>query len=147
MALLEPGQTSTMELFVKIINGMKLLAIFTESSISGIWMGSKYTSAFRKYWISKRFCNFFAYSIVISEAATGGVLWEKVLLEISRNSQPVPDRLATLLKKGIWQRCFSSEFCEISKNTFLTEHLWMTTFIISSLVIQKQAWGLRLQLY
>ena len=32
---------------------------------------------------------------------------------------------ATLLKKSLAQ-VFSCEFCEISKNTFLTEHLWMT---------------------
>ena len=27
-------------------------------------------------------------------------------------------RLATLLKKRLWHRCFYCEFCEISKNTF-----------------------------
>ena len=32
---------------------------------------------------------------------------------------------ATLLKKTLAQ-VLSSEFCEISKNTFLTEHLWVT---------------------
>ena len=38
---------------------------------------------------------------------------------------PVPECLFCLA------RVFSSEFCEISKNTFLTEHLWATasTFI------------------
>ena len=29
---------------------------------------------------------------------------------------------------------FSREFCEISKNTFLTEHLWATASIIVVLV-------------
>ena len=44
-------------------------------------------------------------------------------------------RPATLLKKRLWHACifieketlaqvFSCEFCEISKNTFFTEHLW-----------------------
>ena len=31
---------------------------------------------------------------------------------------------ATLLKKESLAQVFSCEFCEISKNTFLTEHLW-----------------------
>ena len=33
-------------------------------------------------------------------------------------------RPATLLKNEILAQVFSCEFCEISKNTFLTEHLW-----------------------
>ena len=33
---------------------------------------------------------------------------------------------ATLLKTRLWHRCFCSEFCEISKNTFSTEHLLET---------------------
>ena len=37
------------------------------------------------------------------------------------------NRPATLLKR-LWHRCFSCEFCENSKNTFLTEHLWSTAF-------------------
>ena len=41
-----------------------------------------------------------------SEAATGGIFSEKVFLEISQNSQEN-----------------TSEFCEISKNTFFIEHL------------------------
>ena len=33
--------------------------------------------------------------------------------------------LATLLKRTLAQ-VLSCEFCEISKNTFFTEHFWMT---------------------
>ena len=33
-------------------------------------------------------------------------------------------RPATLLKKGLWHRCFLQ--CQISKNTFFTEHLSTT---------------------
>ena len=36
-------------------------------------------------------------------------------------------RPTTLLKKTLAQ-VFSSEFCQISKNTFFTEHLWTTAF-------------------
>ena len=47
---------------------------------------------------------------------------------------PVPEALfdkvpglrpATLLKKETLAQVFSCEYCEISKNTFFTEHLWM----------------------
>ena len=46
---------------------------------------------------------------------------------------PAPDSLfntvaglrpAALVKKLTLAQVFSCEFCEISKNTFLTEHLW-----------------------
>ena len=43
------------------------------------------------------------------KTANTGVLWKMVFLDISQNSQ-----------------VFSCEFCEISKNTFFTEHHWMT---------------------
>ena len=39
-----------------------------------------------------------------------------MFLEISQN----------LIKKEILAQVFSCEFCEISKNTFFTEHLWAT---------------------
>ena len=55
VAFSEPGQTSKMELFVKIVNDVKLLTIFKKSSILDVWMGSKYTSAFWKYWKVKDF--------------------------------------------------------------------------------------------
>ena len=35
-------------------------------------------------------------------------------------------RAATLLKQKFWHIFFSCEFCEISKNTLFTEHLWTT---------------------
>ena len=44
----EPGQTSKMELFVKIVNSIKLLTISTKSFNLDTWMGSKYTSSFWK---------------------------------------------------------------------------------------------------
>ena len=63
------------------------------------------------------------------ETVTRGVLFKKVLLEISQNSQEntctgdffneVADiRSATLLKKETLAQVFSCEFCEISKNAF-----------------------------
>ena len=42
-------------------------------------------------------------------------------------------RLATLLKKRIWHRCFPVHFPvhTISKNTFFIEHLWTTASVCS----------------
>ena len=37
---------------------------------------------------------------------------------------------STLLKKRLWHRCFFCVFCKISKNTFLTEHLWRLLLLI-----------------
>ena len=56
------------------------------------------------------------------EAATRGVLCKKVFLEISRNSQENTCVRVSFLIKTLAQ-VFSCEFCEISKNTFFTEHL------------------------
>ena len=35
-------------------------------------------------------------------------------------------RSVILLKKRLWKKCFPVEFCEVSKNTFFTEHPWAT---------------------
>ena len=35
-------------------------------------------------------------------------------------------KTCSFIKKETLAQVFSCEFCEISKNTFLTEHLWMT---------------------
>ena len=40
-----------------------------------------------------------------------------------------------IIKKETLGEVFSCEFCEISKNTFLTEHLWTTAS--DSLTIEK----------
>ena len=70
-----------------------------------------------------------------TEATTGGILERKLSLDISENSQEntcgrvsyeFAGRSATLLKKETLAQVFSCEFCEISKNTFLTEHLRAT---------------------
>ena len=74
---------------------------------------------------------------VWSEAATRDVLWKKVFLEISQNSQENTCAIVSFLiklqieacnfiKKETLAQVFSSEFCEISKNIFFTEHLWTT---------------------
>ena len=35
----------------------------------------------------------------------------------------------TLLKKRLWQRCFSVSFAKFLRTTFLTEHLWATALV------------------
>ena len=54
----------------------------------------------------------------VSEAATGGVLYKEVFLEISQNSQENTYARVSFLMK------LQAEFREISKKTFFTEHLW-----------------------
>ena len=67
------------------------------------------------------------------EAATGGVLLEKVLLKISQNSQEnacaTRPQACNFIKKETLAQVLSCEFCEISKNTFFTEHLWATASV------------------
>ena len=49
---------------------------------------------------------------------------ENMFLEISQNSQE-----NNFIKKETLALVFSCEFCEISKNTFFTEHLWATVSV------------------
>ena len=65
-----------------------------------------------------------------SEAATRGVLLNKVFLEISQNSQEstcarvcARPQACNFLKKETPAHVFSCEFWEMSRSTFLTEHL------------------------
>ena len=78
---------------------------------------------------------------LFSEAATGGVLKEKVFLEISQNSQEITcvrvsfliklQVPATFLKKRLWHRSFSVNFAKFRRTSFLTEHLrWLLLFIL-----------------
>ena len=69
---------------------------------------------------------------------------KKVFLEILQNSQE--NTCATLLiklqpcnfiKKESLAQVFSCKFCEVSKNTFFSEHLWPTAFSERSYIWQK----------
>ena len=79
---------------------------------------------------------------VKTEATTGGVLFEKVFLEILQNSQENGEpygqpqacnftepqacngepQACNFIKKETLAQVFFCEFCEISENTFFTEH-------------------------
>ena len=74
-----------------------------------------------------------------TDAATGGVLYRQEIMfsEILQNSQgSTYARVSFLIKlkadpcnfirKETLAQVFSSEFCEITKNTFFTEHVWAT---------------------
>ena len=74
-----------------------------------------------------------------SKAATGGILWEKVFLEISKKSQEdtcergsflikLQASSCNFIKKETLVQVFYCESCKISKNIFFTEHLWATVF-------------------
>ena len=55
---------------------------------------------------------------LVSEAATRGALYKKVFLEVSQN---------------LWNlvQVFSCEICEIYRNTFFTERVCTTAFVVS----------------
>ena len=40
--------------------------------------------------------------------------------------QSLPGAASNFIKKETLAQVFSCEFCEISKNTFFTEHVWAT---------------------
>ena len=58
----------------------------------------------------------------------------KLFLEISQNSQENICSGAFL----VFSQVFSCEFCEISKNTFFTEHLWMNAYVSWDLVLIRE---------
>ena len=81
---------------------------------------------------------------VLIEAATEGVLQEKIFLEISQNSQENTCARVSFLIKSQGSACnfikkealgqmFSCKYCEISKFTFLTEHLRASAFVLNVL--------------
>ena len=83
--------------------------------------------------ISRCFLYMACHIKVLPEAATGAVLLEKVFLEISQNSQENTCARVSglqLIKKETLARVFSSEFCEISKNTFFTKYLQTTACLL-----------------
>ena len=49
------------------------------------------------------------------------------------------------LKKETLAQVFSYEFCEISMNTFFTEHLWVTASVYSKLTIIQSCTALAKQ--
>ena len=44
---------------------------------------------------------------------------------------------SNFIKKETLAHVFSCEFCEISKNTSFTEHLWATVSILTNLIWRK----------
>ena len=81
---------------------------------------------------------------VLIEAATEGVLQEKIFLEISQNSQEntcarfsflikSQGSACNFIKKEALGQMFSCKYCEISKITFLTEHLRASAFVLNVL--------------
>ena len=91
---------------------------------------------------SNKHSHCFPIEVPISEAATGGVLKDKVFLKFLQNSQENTCARVSFLtmlqvsaykfiKKEILAQVFFCEFCEISKNTFFAKHLRATASPIS----------------
>ena len=78
---------------------------------------------------------------LIAEAATRSVLWKKVFQKFHKidRKRPVPVMQAcNSIKKETLAQVLSCEFCEISKNTFFTEHLSTTAFDLASKMLVLQ---------
>ena len=61
------------------------------------------------------------------------MFYKEMSLEISQNSQE-NTCACNFIKKASQALVFSYEFCEISKNTFFTEHAWTTASYLTNLV-------------
>ena len=60
------------------------------------------------------------------------------LMELSWLKQPPEvfcEEACNFVKKETLAQVFSYEFCEISKNTFPTEHLWTTASVITMYLV------------
>ena len=97
----------------------------------------------QKHATSGRICQFWAIFELQSEAVAQRCSVEKVFLEISQNSQEntcarvsflikLQAQTCNFIKKETPAQVFSSKFCEISKNTSFTEHLWETASFITT---------------
>ena len=58
---------------------------------------------------------------ICPEAATRGVLWKKMLLEISQNSQENTCARASFIKKRLWHRCFPVNFAKFLRTSPVAE--------------------------
>ena len=101
------------------------------SSLKGhSWL--KYIRCFARFWYHlynfKNVKNATGGNVTLTEAATRGVLCEKVFLEIWQISQEntcarvsflIKKRPATLLKRRLWHRCFPVNFVKFLRTPFL----------------------------
>ena len=89
------------------------------------------------FWYNREFCFQWLYfaNLLLTEAVAKRCSVKKVLLEISQNSQENSfvrvSFLTKLQEKGTLAQVFSSEFCEISKNTFFLRTLPVAASILS----------------
>ena len=89
------------------------------------------------YQVTPVFTSFTA-KVIHTEAATRGLLYKKVFLQIPQKSREnTCARVSFLIKLQVLKvfsklKMFSCEFCEIPNNTFFTEQRWTTASITSS---------------
>ena len=74
--------------------------------------------------------------MVKTEAATRGVLMKDVLRNFAKFTGKHLCQSLNFIKKETLAQVFSSEFCEISKNTFFTEHLRTTASVKNAFVAE-----------
>ena len=99
----EPFQTSKIESFVKIVTSKETNPLL------------------RRFRSSHRMCSVKKGALRNFAKLTGKDLWQSLFFNKVAGLWPV-----TLLKKETLAQAFLCEFCEISKDTFSTEHLQTT---------------------
>ena len=122
---------------------MSLIPLSTRRSvisrpIFSIWLDKiTYLIKSAKIWSNCRRFNSGVLVLLESEAAIGGVLWRKVFLKMSQNSQEnngakvsfstkLQAEACNFIKKETLAEVLSCEFCEIFQNTFSTKYLRTT---------------------
>ena len=64
-------------------------------------------------------------------------------IKTSSTEEPRP-KSCNFIKKEALAQVFSCKFCEISKNTFFTEQLWMTASLVKQTLDYLTIWNLKL---
>ena len=86
---------------------------------------------FLRYWkyeyLNYLFISLWRHKFWITEAAARGFLWKRRSWKFHKIHRKTP----VSKKEALAHHTFSCEFCEISKNTYFTKHLWTTASWIS----------------
>ena len=103
-----------MKFFAKILNGLKLLAIFQKSFVVDFRLGSKYAFVTLTFIISKRFVS---HQYLNHKKRHPNVFYNKVILKNFAKFIE-KDLCWSLLIKRLWHRCFPVNFTKYLRAHF-----------------------------
>ena len=103
-----------MKFFAKILNGLKLLAIFQKSFVVDFRLGSNYAFVTLTFIISKRFVS---HQYLNHKKRHPNVFYNKVILK--KFAKFIEQHLCwSLLIKRLWHRCFPVNFTKYLRTHF-----------------------------